>query len=114
MAGMYGSFGDIKKVVGVVAILLVASFFLGVGVGLKLGSTSPSQETLTQKEKQEIIDAINNAPEREKQLRDALDMANNANSNAAARGATATPSPKPASNESFEEKLKRQLEGANK
>ena len=105
MAGMYGSFGDIKKVVIVGTVLIAASFLLGFGAGYKAGSGSVSSSnagTLSP-EQQRIRDAINNAGK-----------SNNTGSNAVAGGTTATPSPTPASNESFEERLRRQREGANK
>ncbi len=61
MAGMYGSFGDIKKAVGVVMVLLVAAFILGIVVGYKAGSPpsgapSPTSQTDIERRADEIIE----------------------------------------------------------
>jgi hypothetical protein len=85
---------NLKKTIGIVVVLLVASFFLGFGAGYKAGSgsvRSSNAGTLSPEERKEIEDAIKNAGR-----------------------ATATPSPTPASNESFADRLKRQREEGKK
>jgi len=42
MAGVFGTFAEVKKVIGFVIVLVILSFIIGTFVGYKISSNAPT------------------------------------------------------------------------